>query len=133
MFKSPIRIILVLYLVATDKVLLNIFAKFSVKCNDESGGLRVLHKIIFLDFFKSLSKLIQYPVVLNLFYVQSRVCPKYKGQRLHHYQSFYFYKFSGTPGCRKFESCQCVCVFRARLKSRYLYHVKFCNQIKFCV
>ena len=72
MFKLPMRIISMFSLLAVDNVLLNIFAKLSVRCNDESGGLYAVHKGIFLDF------LIQISIQIDSISVNSKSFPRTK-------------------------------------------------------
>ena len=52
MFKSLMRVISVrvFSMVAFDKIVLNVFEKWSVNCNDKCGGLYVVQERIFLGF-----------------------------------------------------------------------------------
>ena len=55
MFKSLMREISVFSMVAFDKIVLNVFGKWSVRCNDKCGGLYVVHERIFLGFLIRIS------------------------------------------------------------------------------
>ena len=88
-------------MVAFDKIVLNVFEKWSVNCNDKCGGLYVVQARIFLGFLIRVSIQINSIFDNSKFFLctKSCVCWKYKSQRFHQYQRFYFYRYSGTREC----------------------------------